>query len=396
MHPVRYSEGMKITQLSYHVLHVSAKTNWSFVRVRLDDAITGWGECSLNGWEPLQREYTVRWADELAGASISDVDSIERLCAIHLHSPGGLVEHSVKSATEQALLDALAQSRGVPVWMLFGAATRDAVQVYANINRATQPRTPQGFTASAKAALAQGYRAVKLAPFDAVLPTNAESHDGQALIGTALDRIRAVRETVGADVRVMVDCHWRLTPRTAREVLDALHEVKLHWFECPISERPSCHDEIVALRRVANAQGVRLAGAETQTEVEGFRPFIERGLYDTIMPDAKYCGGIGAIRRIAQLASKHGVRTAPHNPTGPLCNFATVHACMANDGCDFLELQVGESELFTQCVGGAHPTFTDGKFQQPHIAGIGAAIDESVLRAHPYSGVSGGLDPSLG
>ncbi|MEO7403952.1 MAG: hypothetical protein ABIU95_09815, partial [Burkholderiales bacterium] len=85
---------MKITQLSYHVLHVSAKTNWSFMRVRLDDAITGWGECSLNGWEPLQREYTARWADALAGASISDVDSIERLCAIHLHSPGGLVEHS--------------------------------------------------------------------------------------------------------------------------------------------------------------------------------------------------------------------------------------------------------------------------------------------------------------
>lgn len=393
---MRYSEGMKITQVSYHVLHVSAKTNWSFMRVRVDDAITGWGECSLNGWEPLQREYSARLAGDLAGASISDVDSIERLCAIHLHSPGGLVEHSVKSATEQALLDALAQSRGVPVWTLFGAAARDAVRVYANINRATQPRTPHGFGQSAKTALAQGYHAVKLAPFDGVLPTNAESADGQALIAIALDRIRAVREAVGADVRVMVDCHWRLTPRSAREVLDALREVKLHWFECPLSERPSCHDDIIALRRIANAQGVRLAGAETQTEVEGFRPFIERGLYDTIMPDAKYCGGIGAIQRIAALASRHGVQTAPHNPTGPLCNFASVHACMVGEGCDFLELQVGESELFTQCVGGTHPTLTDGQFQQLHIPGIGAAIDESVLRAHPYSRVSGGLDPLLG
>ena len=45
-------------------------------------------------------------------------------------------------------------------------------------------------------------------------------------------------------------------------------------------------DEIVALRRIANAQDVRLAGAEKETEVEGFRPYLERGLYDTIMPDS--------------------------------------------------------------------------------------------------------------
>jgi galactonate dehydratase len=387
---------MNIAEITYHVLHVSAKTNWSFVRVRTGEGITGWGECSLNGWEPLQREYANIWWPSLIGTELGDVAAAGALCTIHQHSPGGLIAHSVKSATEQALQDALAQARGVPLWQLFGPALRSDVEVYANINRATQPRTPNGFAASARLAVEQGYRAVKLAPFDGVMPSNAESAEGAQLIAAAHERIRAVREAVGDDVRVMVDCHWRLTPRTARETLDALREVRLHWLECPISERGSRHDEILALRRLANAQGVRLAGAEKETGVEGFLPYLERGLYDTIMPDVKYCGGVAALLRIAQVAQRHGVQTAPHNPTGPICNYASVHACMVGPGCDFLELQVGESSLFTEAVDGRYPEFVDGHFKQPQQVGMGAALIPQVLDAHPFAAVGYGLDPALG
>ena len=387
---------MNIADITYHVLHVSAKTNWSFVRVRTGEGITGWGECSLNGWEPLQREYANSWWPSLIGAEVGDVAAAGALCAIHQHSPGGLVAHSVKSATEQAFADALAQARGVPLWQLFGPALRGNVKVYANINRATQPRTPHGFAASARLAVEQGYHAVKLAPFDGVMPANAETAEGARLIATAHERIRAAREAVGDSVRVMVDCHWRLTPRTARETLAALREVRLHWLECPISERGSQHDEIAALRRIANAQDVRLAGAEKETEVEGFLPYLERGLYDTIMPDVKYCGGVAALLRIAQVAERHGVQTAPHNPTGPICNYASVHACMVGPGCDFLELQVGESSLFTEAVDGRYPEFVDGHFKQPQQSGMGAALNPQVLDAHPFAVVGYGLDPALG
>ena len=387
---------MKIADLNYRVLHVSAKTNWSFVQLRTDDGLTGWGECSLNGWEPLQREYANSWWPSLIGAEIGDVAAAGALCTIHQHSPGGLIAHSVRSATEQALLDALAQAREVPLWTLLGPASRSEVEVYANINRATQPRTPEGFAASARLAVAQGYAAVKLAPFDGVLPANAESADGARLIAAAHQRVRAVREALGPAIRVMVDCHWRLTPRTALDTLEALREVGLHWLECPLSERGSQHDEILALRRVANAQDVRLAGAEKETEVEGFRPYLERGLYDTIMPDVKYCGGIAALVRIAQVAKRHGVQTAPHNPTGPICNFASVHACMVGAGCDFLEQQVGESDLFVEAVDGRYPVFAGGHFQQPQQVGMGAALDMKILDAHPFAAVRDGLDPSLG
>ena len=317
---------MKILDLTFHVLHVSSKTNWSFIRVEMDSGVVGWGECSLNGWETLQREYAIQFAAGLIAKDINSALDVATACALHLHSPGGLIEHSIKSAAEQALLDILAQVADVPVWRLFGDAKRSGVEVYANINRATQPRTPEGFAASASAAIRAGFAAIKLAPFDGVLPTNAETDAGSALMDAALARIRAVREAVGFDVKVMVDCHWRLTPKTSRRVLDALRDAKLHWLECPISERPQWHADISAIRSYANAHGVRLAGAEMQSEVEGFRPFIEGGLYDTIMPDVKYCGGVGPLLRIAELAANHNVQTAPHNPTGPICNFASLQA----------------------------------------------------------------------
>ena len=387
---------MKIRSLTFHVLHVSAKTNWSFVHVQMDSGVVGWGECSLNGWEALQREFCGRFAAELTGQKISSISDVSAACLLRLHSPGGLVEHSVKSATEQALIDVLAKRDGVPVWQLFGNAKRSSVEVYANINRATQARTPDAFAASAISAVAAGFRAVKLAPFDGVLPTNAEAAHGSRMIEAALARIRVLREAIGLDVKVMVDCHWRLTPKTARYVLDALREIKLHWLECPISEQPQWHSEIRTIRDYANAQRVLLAGAEMQADVEGFRPFINRGLYDTIMPDVKYCGGIGALLRIGALAAQHNVQTAPHNPTGPVCNFASLHACIAGTGCDFLELQVGESELFTSAVHGAAPVFENGCFRAPTEVGIGTTLNHQVLNKHPYAPVSGGLDPSLG
>ena len=103
----------------------------------------GWGECSLNGLETLQREYCLRFAAELTGKQVISVADAEAACALQLHSPGGLIEHSVKSATEQALLDVLGQQNGVPVWRLFRDAQRSSVEVYANSNRATPPRTTQ-------------------------------------------------------------------------------------------------------------------------------------------------------------------------------------------------------------------------------------------------------------
>ncbi len=392
---------MYVKTFDFHGIHVNPKTNWTFVRVELSDGSIGWGECSLNGWEALQASYAERFRAEVVGKTLRRLDDIRKLCATFLHSPGGLVVHSVKSATEQALIDAFARSKQQTVAQ-FLASTRNAhvirreVTVYANINRMTAARTPASFGVSAKKAVAAGFKSVKLAPFDGVLPENCDGADGKRFVRDGLARVFAVRDAVGAHIGVKVDCHWRFTPQVAREVLDALADAKLDWFECPISEHAEFHDDIRKLREQANAMNVRLAGAEMLTNVSGFRPIIEGALYDTIMPDVKYCGGINELLDIAALAAKHGVQTAPHNPTGPICNYASLHACALGDGCNLLEYQLGESKLYQQMVFNTHPEMRNGAFVLPEEPGLGATADLFTMNEHPMLAVAEGLHPSLG
>jgi galactonate dehydratase len=78
---------------------------------------------------------------------------------------------------------------------------------------------------------------------------------------------------------------------------------------------------------MANDRGMRLAGAETLSGLAAYRPLVEGGCYDVLMPDAKHAGGLEEIRRIAGLAQTAGMEIAPHNPTGPVCHAHSVHLC---------------------------------------------------------------------
>src|SRR4029079_17106683 len=93
------------------------------------------------------------------------------------------------------------------LWL--SAAPRASVAAYANINRSVTDRTPAGFAAAAARAVAAGYAAVKLAPFDGVIAADAAQTPIDARTRTGLDCVFAVRDAVGTDIAVMVDCHWR-------------------------------------------------------------------------------------------------------------------------------------------------------------------------------------------
>ena len=70
------------------------------------------------------------------------------------------------SAIDQALWDILGKSLNVPVHTILGGRCREEIHVYANINRATTDRSPEGFARNAVAAVEDGFDAIKLAPFD--------------------------------------------------------------------------------------------------------------------------------------------------------------------------------------------------------------------------------------
>ena len=377
-----------IAAITPFVVNLSPKSNWFFVRVTDEAGIHGYGEATLYGREPEQ----LAALEAISGAVIGRPAALVYTTA----AGGGLVASSVASALEQAITDLRARQTGVPLHQVLGPARRTAIRMYANINRRTEDRTPEGFAASARDALAQGFLAVKIAPFDGIVPDACGTRESRKLIDAGIARIHATREAIGAHTVLMVDCHWRFDEKTAGAVLRELESAKLFWFECPIGEGEENHAALKRLRRVAQRSGMRLAGAEQGIGVEGFRPFVEGGLYDVVMPDVKYAGGYAEMLGIAEMCEKANVAFSPHNPTGPVCTMASLHICAVAPGFLLLEHQLGESPLYYELLRGGHPGVNDGCFDLPGTPGLGIDLDEDVMRAHPYRPLTSVRDARLG
>jgi len=386
---------MKIARLEPLIINVSSRTNWFFVRMHTDEGLTGVGEASLNGWEPLQLAYVEMLSAELAGKRVDRLGSALR---IHAHSPGGLVAHSVLSAVEQAATDIRAKHAGVPVHALLGGAIRRSVRVYANVNRRTRDRSPEGIAKSAKDATEIGFSAIKIAPFDGVVWEDFADAESRRRLSQGIDRVFAAREAIGPDVDLLVDCHWRFDEPTAAMVLRELAAAKIYWLECPVSEQPEHWPTLARLRALANEYGIRLAGAESQSGLAAFKRAGEMKLFDVVMPDIKYCGGFAAMVAIAGATATNGVAFAPHNPTGPVCNMASLHVCAVATNLLFLEYQLAESPLYADVVKRVEPAMLNGCFNVPETPGIGVELDDDVIRAHPYrpQPANANLDPRLG
>jgi galactonate dehydratase len=378
-----------VASVTPFVVNLSPKSNWFFVRVTNDAGIHGYGEATLYGREPEQLAA-------LEALSPAIVGRPAELVYPRVAAGGGLVASSVVSALEQAITDLRAREWGRPLHSELGIARRKAIRMYANINRRTEDRSPEGFAASARDALAQGYLAVKIAPFDGVVPDALGTRESRALIDAGIARIHATRDAIGAHTVLMVDCHWRFDEKRAAAVLKELKSAKLFWFECPIGEEEANHAALKKLRRVAHRMETRLAGAEQGVGVDGFRPFVEGGLYDVVMPDVKYAGGYAEMLRIGEMCAKSGVDFSPHNPTGPVCTMASLHVCAVAPNFLLLEHQLGESPLYDELVRGEHPTIRDGCFELSNAPGLGIDLDEELMRAHPYRPLTSVRDARLG
>ncbi|HEX2556439.1 MAG TPA: mandelate racemase/muconate lactonizing enzyme family protein [Microvirga sp.] len=366
--------GDVIADVAVHVLRVTPKTLWTFIVLRTAGGLTGTGEATLTGRESGLAATAARWRGAWIGEPVApDLTGRTTGCA-------SLVEAAVASAFDQALWDILAQSRGERLAQTLGGLHRERVPLYANINRGTLDRSPAGFAASARRALAHGYDAFKIAPFDELAPALEDRVFDRGL-ERGLERIAAVREAIGPSRDLMVDCHWRFTETSAARMIAAVSAHGLYWVECPL---PETADNLAALKRLrglANARGMRLAGCEEGIRTDGFAPFLEAGAYDVMMPDVKYVGGLHEMLRIADRLRAHGVAVSPHNPSGPVCHAASLHVCAAVPVLDRLEVQFDETPLFAALAGGALPVPKAGVSPLPDAVGLGIALDPGLTQS---------------
>jgi len=371
-----------IIDIAVFSARISPKTVWTFVRARDSEGREGWGEATLAGQAAAVEAHVERLAHQrigspvITGTTTPDTESMAQAAAI--------------SAVDQAMWDLHAQAQSKTLAEALGAPRRTTIELYANINRGTTDRSPHAFALRALDAANRGFDAIKIAPFDDVTPEIAESAAGRHAIAAGVERVAAVRAAIGPQRALLVDCHWRFTESAARDVLRELEPLQLYWFECPLPEMPTMLPALRRLRSQANAAGVQLAGCESMTGLAHFESFLDAGVYDVIMPDVKYAGGLAEMLRIAEAAEVRGAVCSPHNPSGPIAHLHSVHVSAVLPTIPFLEFQYGESPLFFDIVDGVMPDPNGGRSALPSGPGLGVALDVAKLgelRANAISGV---------
>ena len=119
--------------------------------------------------------------------------------------------------------------------------------------------------------------------------------------------IEAVRSVIGPDMRLMIDANHGYDALEACEVGRAAASLGVDWFEEPVVP-----EQLDAYRAVRAGQPIPVAGGETWHGRYGVREVLETRAVDIIQPDICGSGGFSEVRRIADLASLHGVRVVPH------------------------------------------------------------------------------------
>jgi galactonate dehydratase len=153
-------EGLEVFQVK-----VNRRGNWTIARLNTSGGISGLGDASQSGKDDQTLVYLKQFSALLKGRSIFEVEWLRKVSAPAIAQYGAPAAVAA-SALEQCLWDIQGNVFSVPVYDLFGGRIQDRIRIYANINRSTEQRTPEGFAHMAEKAVAASFDAVKLAPFD--------------------------------------------------------------------------------------------------------------------------------------------------------------------------------------------------------------------------------------
>ena len=362
-----------VTDMEVIVVNVTQRTKWIFVLLTASNDVTGLGEASLGRRSELNELNTFFRLVE--GQSPFDINQY-RTRGWPRASAGNRAVATAFSAIEHALWDIVGKTLSVPVYQLFGGKLRDSLPVYANINRATSNRTPEGFAEKARQAVADGFNAIKAAPFDGFPPLTASPNEIFEARQLGVDCVFAIREAIGDDIAIKIDAHSFFDVELSINVAEQLLPANLSWYEEPIAPT-----QTTDTRRIHDSISQTMAGGEFLFGVEGFAPLCEQKAVDIIMPDIKHCGGLLEAIRIAAVADANGIKVSPHNPSGPVSTAASVALCAALPNFDILEYQWGEQPWRSKLVV-PDEIIVNGTIDINDSPGFGIDLSEQVLAEH--------------
>ena len=265
----------------------SAKWKSTVCIVTAADGTFGLGVSSFAG--PVSRIINDHFSPHIVGencmATEKLFDMMSRLATPY--GSQGMASYAI-SAVDLALWDLKGKVLNRPVYELLGGPQKEKIFCYAT-----------GFESAWYLEL--GFRAMKL-------PFPYSPADGEEGLRKAEELVAAVRDQIGPDVALMLDCWMALDVDYTVRLAERLRPYRLRWIEDYLL--PDDTEGFSQVRQRLPWQ--TLATGEHWYMPQSFARAANQRPVDILQPDPLWVGGISACLRICHIAEAAGLEVIPH------------------------------------------------------------------------------------
>lgn len=235
------------------------------------------------------------------------------------------------SAIDIALWDIKGKATNQPVFQLLGGRTKKSIPAYYS---RLYTRNLDRLREEAHTYKEQGFTGMKLR-------CGYPMTEGLEGLRKNVEMVRAVRETIGDDIDIMLEAYMGFNLSYAKRLLKELEPYNLRWVEELLLP-----DEIHNFTKLKNYTGIPISGGEHEFTRYGFQELLKAEALDIFQFDTNRVGGFTEAQKICAIAEANGVEVIPHG--GQMHN---LHVVMSSFACPMAEyfpkteIEVG-NELF--------------------------------------------------
>jgi L-rhamnonate dehydratase len=299
----------------------------------------------------------------LEGAAVTDIERIwdQMYRSTLFYGRRGVVLNAI-SGVDLALYDLLGKIRQEPVYALLGGPVRDELTFYAT---------------GARPDIAKD-----LGFIGGKMPLHHGPAEGERGLHQNLEQLRDMRERVGDDFWLMLDCWMSLDVDYAIRLAHRAADYGLKWLEEALL--PDDYWGYQRLRQSVPATMLVTTGEHEATRW-GFRQLLEMGCADIIQPDVGWCGGITELLKISALAEAHGVMVIPHGSSVYSYHFVVTRT--NSPFAEFLMMHPSAEEvvpMFAPMLAN-EPVPVNGRMKVPDRPGFGVELSPGLDLTRPYT-----------
>ncbi|OCW83392.1 L-rhamnose 1-epimerase [Pelagibacteraceae bacterium GOM-A4] len=265
------------------------------------------------------------------------------------------------SAIDIAIWDILGKLTNKPVFKLLGGRTKEKIPVYASKLYSQGIKDLQNEAEKYKK---QGFKMFKMR-------FGWGPKDGPEGMRKNIELVEAVREVIGDDTDLMLECYMGWNLDYSKRMIPKLVKFNPRWLEEPVIA-----DDIHGYAELNNMNAIPISGGEHEFNLFGFKQLLDLKAVSYIQYDNNRVGGFTIAQKINALAEAYQVPVIPH--AGQMHNY---HLTMSNFNCPISEffpvhdVEIG-NELFYYIFEG-DPAPIDGMIDlDDNVPGLGLKITD--------------------